>query len=276
MFLFRVDIDSVSGLLRGVPRILSILDRLDMEGTFYSIMGWEGDLISSLRHRFLRSRRGIPGGASGASWGMGPVRLLEHSRCLLYPVKIPALGSGLLTEIRGGGHCLGVHGYVHVRWHSPSPRELEEEFEKMTLAFRDLTGESPRAIATPLGHDGPGVRKLVARHNFKTLTGLGGDPELVDTGDGSLPFVYIPVNVDSIEFLRTSGISRKGTYERITRKILEAERAHGLASLYVHPRYEGSHEIELLEKVLSFVRDEGIETGTHLQFADAFKNGGAG
>ena len=115
MLLFRVDIDSASGLLRGVPNILSVLSRLDMEGTFFPIMGWEGDLVSTIRHRFLRSGRAMPGRTSGTSFGLGPARYLEHLRCVLFPVKIPGLKPSVLREIEGSDHCLGVHGYVHVK-----------------------------------------------------------------------------------------------------------------------------------------------------------------
>jgi peptidoglycan/xylan/chitin deacetylase (PgdA/CDA1 family) len=298
MFLFRVDIDSASGLLRGVPRILGILDRLELPGTFFSIMGWEGDLASTLRHRVMRSREGLPTGGGG---GMGLGRLLEHSRCLVYPAKIPVLKPGLLREIEDGGHCLGVHGYVHVRWHSPTPGELEEEFELMISAYRDLMGKKPTSLATPLGHDGPQLRRLVTRHGFHTLAGLSGDPKIIPennnevnggrgiheirmddrdayarcpsyTSSSTSPaLVYIPVNIGSIELLRAAGASRSSTYQTITDQILEAEKRGGLASFYVHPRYEGSREIDLLEKILFNVKDSGIEAGTHPQFAEDFR-----
>ena len=59
-FSLRIDIDSLVGLRNGVPKILDLLGEYGIKASFFSVMGWEGDLFSVLKHRFFYSNKNFP------------------------------------------------------------------------------------------------------------------------------------------------------------------------------------------------------------------------
>ncbi len=47
---------------------------------------------------------------------------------------------GLIKEISGRGHELGIHGYSHARYHKLSKKEVREEIIRAKKAVEDITG----------------------------------------------------------------------------------------------------------------------------------------
>jgi peptidoglycan/xylan/chitin deacetylase (PgdA/CDA1 family) len=146
----KVDVDTLLGFRRGVPRLLSCLAERGIRASFYVAMGpdrsgrairrvftQKGFLRKMLRSRALR---------------------LYGWRTALYGTLLPAppiaaSAPELLHRIRDEGHELGVHGYDHVHWHdrlnSLRVHEVAAEIGRATKVFRELVGAEPGGFAAP-------------------------------------------------------------------------------------------------------------------------------
>ncbi len=109
----RVDVDFNVGLERGVPWLLDLFDRYDVEATFLMVMG--PDTLHrhsrrvterSFRQRLLRLS------FWKILWHMGPAYL--RSRWLRQ--RVAGAFPEIVREIAERGHQLGLHGHDHAAW----------------------------------------------------------------------------------------------------------------------------------------------------------------
>jgi undecaprenyl phosphate-alpha-L-ara4FN deformylase len=128
----KVDVDTLRGTLQGVPRLLSIFERRQVQATFLFSLGpdhtgW------ALRRVF---RAGFLSKVSRTS-------VLSHYglRTLMYGVVLPAPDIGAraadqMRSARRAGHECGIHAWDHVLWHdNVRSRDAHWTRLQMRLAF---------------------------------------------------------------------------------------------------------------------------------------------
>jgi len=288
MFALRIDIDSLKGLREGVPKLLDTLSKYDMKASFFSVMGWEGDFLSTVKYRIIRAKAHTPStdfvGRLGSTDKQSSLKLTkfvsgysELLRCLFFPVKF-SHEKDILYMIKEEGHELGVHGYVHVKWHNLKKNEAEKEFQQMTSSYEKLFGERPKGFASPRFISNNTVRELTEKHGFKYSSLTYGEKPFFPVLNGQLcSHVEIPVTIDMIDdkglivpilyYFSRTGLSDSKIVEEATKRIDEKLRANKLASMYIHPKDEGRYLQPLFEKVIKHVHDWGCEVKTFEEIA---------
>jgi len=108
----KIDVDTLRGTHEGVPRLLDVLQRHDLQATFLFSLGPD-HTGRAIRRVF---RKGFVGKVRRTS-------VVRHygMRTLLYGTVLPAPDIGrretsTLRRVRGEGHETGIHCWDHIRW----------------------------------------------------------------------------------------------------------------------------------------------------------------
>ncbi len=135
----KIDVDTDRGTAEGVPRLASLLERLDVRATFLFSLGPD-QTGRAIKRAF---RRGFLGKVRRTS-------VVKHYgvRTLLYGTLLPGPHIGrrraaLMRAIAGQGFEVGVHTYNHVRWQDGvaradsawTRRELQLAHDQFTQIF---------------------------------------------------------------------------------------------------------------------------------------------
>jgi peptidoglycan/xylan/chitin deacetylase (PgdA/CDA1 family) len=144
----RIDVDSLFGLSRGVPRLLAILDELDLKATFFIPMG--PDKIGRNAARVFKE--------NGFQSALGRYRKIYPWQLSLAGTLLPArdfceAGLRVMLKMRESGHYIGTHSYDHFGWQSSlqgfSQSGLDEDFKKSIFSYAKIFKELPRCCAAP-------------------------------------------------------------------------------------------------------------------------------
>ncbi|MFC2153929.1 polysaccharide deacetylase family protein [Candidatus Altiarchaeota archaeon] len=268
MFALRVDIDSLEGLRQGVPKILDVLRDLGIKASFYCLMGWEGDLWSTINHRLLREYENPLSKTEEYDESdlifKSPLNISKIFRCLLSPKSLSS-EKAIIERILSEGHSLGVHGYVHVRWRGITPSEINKEFKYMMSAYSKIIGEQPKGFSAPLNFTSEHLLRTLNDYGFLCNSYLGGKTIYRPTIDGQPSnFVMVPViihqsGIPIIEYLYNKGLNSDNIIKRVSHTIEDAEKNFGLSSLYIHPKVEGDVAINIFQQLMSYISEEGHE-----------------
>ena len=129
----KVDVDTLRGMLEGVPRLLELFGRRDIAATFLFSLG--PDHTGWALRRVFR-----PGFLSKVS----RTSVLKHYglRTLMYGVLLPApdigrRGATQMRECRQAGHECGIHTWDHVLWQdNVRQRDAAWTRDQMALAWQ--------------------------------------------------------------------------------------------------------------------------------------------
>ena len=146
----KVDVDTYAGTRDGVPRLLNIMERAGIKGTFYFSMGPDNS-GKAIRRIFTRKgflQKMLRTGAPGA-YG---IKTMLYGTLLPAP-QIAASFPEILRETAARGHETGVHCWDHVRWHDYLPRmamgEVAAELARGAELFQRIMGRAPATTAAP-------------------------------------------------------------------------------------------------------------------------------
>jgi len=274
-FALRADIDSLKGLTVGSKNVLKLLEKNDLKASFYSAMGWEGDLINVLKHRVLRKKKiALPGKEKLVGLKPDYAELLR----MLFKPKAFYLHEKELKKIRNEGHELGVHGFIHVKWNALNDEELRKEFVLMTQAFEKVFNEKPESLSTPFEFNNGTVIELVEKFGFKCRSYVGERIFQPIIKGRQARHVMVPVTINKsksfqpiIEYYLSKGLGKEKTANKITELIEEKVNEERLASFYIHPEFEAIHALPVLEKVLNNVKELGLRSMTFEEVAEKYR-----
>jgi undecaprenyl phosphate-alpha-L-ara4FN deformylase len=146
----KVDVDTWTGTRDGVPRLLEILERFGIRGTFYFSMGPDnsGKAIRRIftRKGFLKKmlRTRAP--------SMYGIRTLLSGTLLPAPV-IGASFPDILARTEQMGHETGIHCWDHVEWHDHLPlmgkETVSAELKRACRLFEEIFGHRAASTAAP-------------------------------------------------------------------------------------------------------------------------------
>lgn len=274
-FALRADIDSLKGLTVGSKNLLRLLEKNELKASFYSVMGWEGDIVNVLKHRILRKKKiALPGKEKLVGLKPDYAELLR----MLFKPKAFYLHKKELKTIRDEGHELGVHGFIHVKWNHLTGRELRNEFTSMTQAFEKVFNERPGGLSTPLEFNTRKVIELTEEFGFKCRSYVGEKIFQPMVNGKKARHVMVPVTINKsksfqpiIEYYLSKGLGKEKTANKITELIEEKVDEKRLASFYIHPEFEAIHALPVLEKVLNNVKELGLRSMTFEEVAEKYR-----
>ena len=143
----KVDVDTLRGTRGGVPRLMKLFKKLNIDATFYFSVG--PDNTGRAMRRVFRK---------GFAKKVARTSVLKHYgvKTLLYGVLLPGPDIGreagaIMRSVRDQGFEVGLHTYDHVRWQdnvaNASAAWTRIEFERGMNAFERVFGQYPKSHA---------------------------------------------------------------------------------------------------------------------------------
>ncbi len=238
----KIDVDTYAGMKQGVPRLLSILSRFDIQATFYLSLGPDASgraILQLVRNprflkKMLRTNAGRLYGWKTALYGT------------LLPSPMIALSfPDLVEQIISAGHEAEFHAWDHRRWQDELYRQsrewIEDWFAKGLEAYRKLVKKEPSSFGAPSWLIDDRVLETVRKYPFRYLSCTRAKRPFIHEISG---LMEIPSNLPCFEEIGvTRGVST----------ILQILKDGGIHVLPVHAEAEGGiwdkHFIELCEEV---------------------------
>lgn len=270
VFVFRVDIDSAYGLRNGVPRILELLSKLDFKASFFVVMGGETGILEILKQR-NKAAGGIPG---------VKLPLWEITRILAAPYNFAEKHADILHDAIENGHEVGCHGWKHREWtRALDEIDIRHRFKEMSSVYEKMFASLPKLFTAPGFRTNLKVLECLDEFNYLCAGDLDGvRPFKPIVNERKFSHVQVPVTLKDkrtrplIEGLCLDGYSDESIAKIITNEIKKQEHQSGFACFYCHDLFEGVTKLNLLEQVLTFVKNEDIETATMSEVARNCKN----
>jgi undecaprenyl phosphate-alpha-L-ara4FN deformylase len=252
----RVDVDTLRGTVKGVPRLLELFDRYGIAATFFFSVGPDNMgrhlrrlLDPRFAYKMLRSRA-----ASLYGWNILLAGTFWPGR------EIWREAGDVIRAADRAGHEIGLHAWDHHRWQQAADRLTVEALSAETRRGYD-------ALATVLGR-APGcsaaagwksnARALLAKEDFhfQYNSDCRGHCLFVPVVDGRALTVQIPTTLPTFdELIGQDGTTVENYNERLL-AMIEPER---LNVLTIHAEAEGIVHAGLFEDFLRACRARSIE-----------------
>lgn len=146
----KIDANTYVGTRDGIPRILDILGRHGIRGTFYFAMG--PDNTAKAIRRIVTQRGFLRAAARLGTPSLYGMRTLL-SGLLIPPPIIGAKGADTIRQTVAAGHEVGTHGWDHVKWHDLLPwipkNMLALELGRACALFEEVLGRRVKTVAAP-------------------------------------------------------------------------------------------------------------------------------
>jgi hypothetical protein len=247
----RVDIDSV-GDIEGTPKLIELLDKLDVKASFFVCFGPDYTGRNLLRY-LARPHHIIL---------VKPVRfgLRNLARGFARPFKLENYREQIL-EIEKHGHEVELHGYNHYSW-IRGKINLTRAIE----SFRETMGREPRAFASPGFKVTPEFLLDIENIGLDYSSDYLGERPFYPVVDGrSLSTLQLPVNMKSLLELVMAGWSDCTIYRTITHNFTD-----DYFTFYVHPSFVVRYKYELLKDILKKAVKDGIDIRTFSEIAGSW------
>jgi undecaprenyl phosphate-alpha-L-ara4FN deformylase len=254
----KVDVDTLRGTREGVPRLMALLEKLNMDATFYFSVG--PDHTGRALRRVFRK---------GFAQKVARTSVLEHYgvKTLLYGVLLPGpdIGRRAGDVMRGAfdaGFEVGLHTYDHVRWQDyvagATAAWTRTEFERGLRAFERVFGFPPRSHAAAGWQINVHGLELEREYGLAYASDTrGGPPFLPKLGDGVSDVAQLPTTLPTFdEILGLDGVDESNVADAVFR--LSAANASDPVQVFtLHAELEGMLLLPAFEQLLLKWRDSG-------------------
>lgn len=237
----RVDIDTLVGLKKGVPKLLSVFKETDVRVTFFCVMG--PDTMG--QHAFRFKKKGY--------WKrilkVNPFKLIRGYGIAPFfygtLLKSPMIGVShplLLKAIVAAGHELGVHGYDHAGWADHyaeySDEQVQREWQTTIQSYRDIFGGLPEGSAAPNWRSHERLYDLEDKEGILYASDVRGfTPFRPLVGGLSYKTLQIPVTLPCTHELIQAGVPRPDIVTSIVGRLTPL-----INTWTVHDWFEGLSE----------------------------------
>jgi undecaprenyl phosphate-alpha-L-ara4FN deformylase len=253
----KVDVDTYRGTLEGVPSLLALLDRHQIQATFLFSLG--PDHTGRAIKRVFR-----PGFFSKVS--RTSVVSLYGYKTLMYGVLLPGPDIGkrcasLLRSVRAAGHEVGIHTWDHVRWQdgvaTASNAWTERELTKATERFAEIFGEPAKTHGAAGWQMNDHAIRMTAKLGFDYCSdGRGRTPFLPMVGNDIVRCPQLPTTLPTLdELIGVDGITEQTVADHILKLTTTQPDAPHVYTL--HTELEGGKLKPAFDALLSGWKTQG-------------------
>ncbi len=219
----KIDVDTLPGLVHGVPALVGLLRERGIRASFYVALGPDNSgraIFRVFRQRGFLAKMLRTRAPSLYGW-----RTLLSGTLLPAP-DLGAPAGGILPQIAAAGHEAGLHGYDHVLWHDRACRmsraEIREQVEAAQAVFSRALGAPARAFAAPGWQASRASREVLAELGFSYASDTRGSaPYLPRFGDWVSPVPEIPTTLPTLdELLGFQGLTARQAFQLLENRIL--------------------------------------------------------
>lgn len=253
----RVDVDTLAGLRKGVPRLLEVFGDLKVQCSFFVVMGPDamGRRFKRLGQKNYLKR----------ILKVNPFRLIRNYGVLpflygtlLPPPKVGAAHPDILRDISRRGHELAPHGYDHDRWADHyftdlSDDEIRTDFSNACGTFVDACGRAPRSFGAPNWRSDFRVYAAESEAGMLYASDLRGRCPFFPCEDGRrADILQIPVTLPCAHEVLQAGVSKQDIASEIVGRLVD-----GLNIWCIHGWFEGMSEWGVVREFVSLAREAG-------------------
>ncbi|MFM2480044.1 polysaccharide deacetylase family protein [Celerinatantimonas sp. YJH-8] len=246
----RIDVDTYRGAREGVPRLLSLLDKYQVKGSFFFSVGpdnsgrqlwklWRPNVLC----KFIRTQiAGVSRHYSGALW-RGPV--IGHRV------------ADIIQQADSAGHEIGLHAWDHHKWEAHNDEmgamELRSELEKGYQLLSQVLGREIDCSAAAGWRCSEHSLAEKEAFPFRYNSDCRGKSIFVPA-QGMAP--QIPVTLPTYEeLIYRHGIKRHNYNKTIFSQIKPEQ----LNVYSIHAEIEGMGQFELFDEWLSMAQTRSIQ-----------------
>ena len=258
----KVDVDTLRGTREGVPRLTALLQRLNLDATFYFSVG--PDHTGRAMRRVFRR---------GFAQKVARTSVLKHYglKTLLYGVLLPGPDIGrrsgdVMRSVHDAGFEVGLHTYDHVRWQDyvadASAAWTRIEFERGMHAFKRVFGFFPQSHAAAGWQINEAALELEREYGLLYASDTRGRSPfwpMLKTGRSSCP--QLPTTLPTFdELLGRDGVDESNIAEAVARSselVAETQGGNHLQVFTLHAELEGMRLLDAFESLLRHWQSAG-------------------
>jgi peptidoglycan/xylan/chitin deacetylase (PgdA/CDA1 family) len=265
----RVDVDTLTGSLEGIPALLRMLDKQQMQASFYFCFGPDnsGKAIRRIfRKGFLAKMRRT-----------SPTQLYGF-KTMMYGVLIPApiiwkRAAAQMRLAKEAGHEVAIHGWDHVQYHDLLDRKsrkwLADWFEQAHGAFASVFGEKAKGAVSPAWRCNDTTLDLQEAYGLEYAGDCRGFEAFYPVVQGrTLATLQVPTTLPTLdELLGLDGL----TADQVNAKVWDLVREDALNVYALHTEVEGGALAPTFQAFLQGLKDREIRTRTHADWVPELK-----
>jgi undecaprenyl phosphate-alpha-L-ara4FN deformylase len=258
----KVDVDTYNGTLHGVPALLDLFKRFDVQATLLFSVGPD-NTGRAIRRVFRKGFLQKVGRTSVLShYGFGTLM----NGVLKPGPHIGKRAAHIMRDVADGGHEVGIHCYDHVRWQDfVAGKDLKwtrREMYKALEAFKDAVQMAPQTIGAAGWQLNRHVIALEEQMGFKYASDVRGSGPFIPVMEGMVSkCVQLPTTLPTLdEIIGSDGIDSSNCWETILQKSRELRPYGHVYTL--HAELEGLKLIPAMEKLLVHWKSSGFDLVT--------------
>jgi peptidoglycan/xylan/chitin deacetylase (PgdA/CDA1 family) len=265
----RVDVDTLEGSLNGIPRLLRMLDKRRMQGSFFFSFGPDnsGKAIRRIfRKGFLSKMRRT---GAGRLYGL---------KTMLYGTLLPApiihtKAAAEMRAVQAAGHEVAIHAWDHVQYHDLLDRKsrewLQDWFQRAHEAFEDIFSMKAKGAVSPAWRCNDHTLEIQEQYQLDYAGDCRGLEAFYPIVNGhTLATLQIPTTLPTTDELL--GLDGSGPQEANSR-IMGLIREDALNVLAIHTEVEGGALHDAFDAFLKRLAEGQVRVRTHADWAPELK-----
>ena len=255
----KVDVDTLRGTLEGVPALMHLFAKYQVQATFLFSLGPDHTgraLRRIFRPGFLAKVRRT---SVASHYGL---------KTLLYGTLLPGphigrKASHILREVAAAGHETGIHCYDHIRWQDfvakKDRRWTEREMQRAIDVYHDVFGQAPKTLGAAGWQINAHALLLEEEMGFDYASDVRGDSAFYPVMDGQASRCpQIPSTLPTLdELIGCNNISDDNVHEAVFAASSKPV-AHGHVYT-LHAELEGMQLLPVMERLLQMWLAEGFK-----------------
>lgn len=258
----RIDIDSKKGLDFGVPLLLNLFSRLNVNATFFVNMGTQWNL-KTVFNTLFRSFKEISSSKNKIGL-ISKFGFIDFLKLLIHPKQeVGNSNYAMIREIKRAGHDVGLHGGIdHSIWLRNYKNFSEGEIERFIMpaysSIKECLAMPPKGFASPGFVSDKKLLSVLSRLNFDYVSDEFSDQPYYIKID-SKNILQIPITagreIPLIEYYAAQGLTDSSIQNEILKMIYKKKEEDKPFIWYIHALFEPIKKLRVLENLMVNLKD---------------------